>query len=50
MIEGDSVLALYHGDHAYETGDPGGSGPLHRLTMGPEPWTYERTNDPRSPS
>ena len=43
VIDGETVLALYHGDHAYETGEPAGSGPLHRLTMGADPWRYERT-------
>lgn len=50
VIDGDTVLALYHGDHAYDTGEPGGSGPLHRLTMGADPWSYQRTNNPRTPS
>ncbi len=43
VIDGETVLALYHGDHAYETGDPSGTGPVHRLTMGADPWRYERT-------
>ncbi len=45
VIEGETVLALYHGDHAYETGTSGGHGPLHRLTMGAHPWRYERTTE-----
>jgi hypothetical protein len=45
VIDGEDVLALYHGDHAYETGEPGGAGPTHRLTMGAEPWVYERTTN-----
>jgi 8-oxo-dGTP pyrophosphatase MutT (NUDIX family) len=50
VIDGENVLALYHGDHAYETGEPGGTGPVHRLTMGAEPWLYERTTTRRIPS
>ena len=50
VIDGDRVLALYHGDHAYDTGEPGGNGPLHRLTMGADPWSYQRTTNPRTPS
>lgn len=50
VVDGDTVLALYHGDHAYETGETGGAGPVHRLIMGAEPWRYERTGNPRNPS
>jgi len=49
-IDGESVLALYHGDHAYETGELADSGPTHRLTMGAEPWVYERTINREKPS
>lgn len=45
VIDGDAVLALYHGDHAYGSGDLDGTGPTHRLTMGDEPWIYERTTN-----
>ena len=37
----DLVIAMYHGDIGYETGDPRPDGPRHRLSMGPT-WTYER--------
>lgn len=38
---GDDFVALYHGDVAYEGGDPAGDGPRHRLWM-TERWRYER--------
>ena len=38
---GDLVVAMYHGDVGYETGEPDRDGPRHRLSMGPT-WTYER--------
>jgi 8-oxo-dGTP pyrophosphatase MutT (NUDIX family) len=41
-IDGDAVIALYHGDVGYETGDHLAPGPRHRLVMGPR-WSYERT-------
>ncbi len=34
-IDGDTVIALYHGDVGYETGDHLRPGPRHRLSMGP---------------
>jgi 8-oxo-dGTP pyrophosphatase MutT (NUDIX family) len=40
-VVGDEILALYHGDAGYDTGDAGADGPRHRLTMG-STWTYER--------
>lgn len=40
-FEGDLVVAMYHGDVGYESGDPTPAGPRHRLSMGPA-WTYER--------
>jgi hypothetical protein len=33
--------ALYHGDVAYEGGDPRAEGPRHRLLMDGLPWRYE---------
>lgn len=41
-FEGDLVVAMYHGDAGYESGDATADGPRHRLSMGPT-WTYERT-------
>jgi len=42
--EGIGPVAMWHGDNGYDAGDPGGDGPLHRLTMTKGgPWTYERT-------
>ena len=45
-VVGDSVVAMYHGDPGYESGDPGSvdlttDSPLHRLVMGRQ-WTYVR--------
>ena len=40
-IVGDLVIAMYHGDVGYDTGEPDADGPRHRLSMGPS-WTYER--------
>ena len=49
-VVGESVIAMYHGDPGYESGDPGSAGPLtgpltdgplHRLVMG-QKWTYVR--------
>lgn len=42
-VEGDAVIALYHGDAGYESGDPTAMGPRHRLEMGAV-WTYERSS------
>ena len=39
---GDAMVALYHGDAGYETGDATVEGPRHRLVMGPAEWTYLR--------
>jgi 8-oxo-dGTP pyrophosphatase MutT (NUDIX family) len=36
-----SALA-WHGDIAYDGGDPDAPGPRHRLVMGDGPWRYER--------
>lgn len=44
VVEGVGPVAMWHGDHGYEAGDPAGKGPLHRLTMTKGgAWTYERT-------
>ncbi len=41
--EGDDLVALWHGDAGYETGDATAEGPRHRLVMSnTAPWTYER--------
>lgn len=36
-------LSLYHGDVAYEGGDPERAGPRHRLSMLERGWRYERS-------
>jgi len=41
-VRDDEILALYHGDAGYGSGDVGTTGPRHRLTMGTR-WHYERT-------
>ncbi len=38
----DAIVALYHGDAGYETGDATATGARHRLVMGTR-WTYERS-------
>ncbi|MDQ2677510.1 MAG: NUDIX hydrolase [Actinomycetota bacterium] len=40
-IVGDEVIAMYHGDVGYESGEPHSDGPRHRLSMG-QRWIYER--------
>lgn len=40
-VRDDEVLALYHGDAGYESGDPDVTGPRHRLRMA-DTWTYQR--------
>jgi len=35
-------LTIWHGDAAYESGDPDADGPRHRLWMMPTGWRYER--------
>lgn len=42
-VQGDTIVAMYHGDAGYDSGDPDAHGPRHRLCMGAGPWTYERT-------
>jgi hypothetical protein len=39
---GDDLVALWHGDAGYETGDPSVPGPRHRLVMANEGWRYLR--------
>jgi len=41
-VRDDEILALYHGDAGYGSGEVGTTGPRHRLTMGTR-WHYERT-------
>jgi 8-oxo-dGTP pyrophosphatase MutT (NUDIX family) len=40
--DGDDLVALYHGDAGYESGEVAAEGPRHRLVMGPSAWTYLR--------
>lgn len=40
-FDGDEVIALYHGDAAYDSGELAPDGPRHRLRMGSS-WHYER--------
>ncbi len=42
VMDGSDVLAVYHGDVAYESGDLSIDGPQHRLVMHDGPWTYRR--------
>ena len=41
-VQGDTIVAMYHGDAGYESGEPDTPGPRHRLLMGAGPWVYER--------
>ena len=41
-VSGDEIVALYHGDAGYGSGDAAAPGPRHRLAMGTR-WHYERT-------
>jgi 8-oxo-dGTP pyrophosphatase MutT (NUDIX family) len=43
-VEG-GVLSLYHGDVAYEAGDPARAGPRHRLSMFESGWHYECSSE-----
>lgn len=43
-LVGDQVVALYHGDVGYDSGDPDLPGARHRLTMG-TCWEYRRDPD-----
>lgn len=38
----DAIVALWHGDAGYDTGDPGVPGARHRLLMTDAGWSYER--------
>jgi 8-oxo-dGTP pyrophosphatase MutT (NUDIX family) len=38
----DAIVAMWHGDAGYGTGDPDAPGPRHRLLMADDGWTYER--------
>jgi 8-oxo-dGTP pyrophosphatase MutT (NUDIX family) len=40
--DGDDLVALWHGDAGYETGDPTVEGPRHRLVMAKGAWRYHR--------
>jgi len=40
-----TMVALYHGDAAYEGDDPSTDGPRHRLWLESN-WRYERTTPP----
>lgn len=40
---GDAIVLTWHGDVAYEGGDPQAPGPRHRLVMAEGAWYYERT-------
>ncbi len=40
-VAGDLIVAMYHGDVGYESGEPDRDGPRHRLSMG-QRWVYER--------
>ena len=42
----EHIVALYHGDVGYGTGDPTAEGGRHRLWLDPAGWRYERTTDP----
>lgn len=40
---GDDLVALWHGDAGYDTGDAAAPGPRHRLVMSnTDPWHYDR--------
>jgi 8-oxo-dGTP pyrophosphatase MutT (NUDIX family) len=39
------LVAMWHGDAGYETGDPDVPGARHRLRIGAGPWQLERTTD-----
>lgn len=41
-VRGDTIVALYHGDAGYRSGDPDAPGPRHRLEMSPDGWDYVR--------
>ncbi len=39
----EAIVAMWHGDAGYETGDPDAPGSRHRLLMAGDGWTYERS-------
>lgn len=41
--DGDDLVALWHGDAGYESGDATTPGPRHRLVMAATGWRYERS-------
>jgi 8-oxo-dGTP pyrophosphatase MutT (NUDIX family) len=41
--QGDDLVALWHGDAGYESGDPAVEGDRHRLLMLSDGWRYERS-------
>lgn len=40
--DGDDLVAMWHGDAGYESGDATAPGPRHRLVMSVERWSYLR--------
>ena len=42
-LTNEGVVAMWHGDAGYETGDPSADGPRHRLWMVDAGWRYERS-------
>jgi hypothetical protein len=40
--DGDDLVALWHGDAGYESGDAAADGPRHRLVMADTGWRYLR--------
>ena len=40
----EAIVAMWHGDAGYETGDPEAEGGRHRLVMADDGWTYERSD------
>jgi len=43
-IKGSEVIAMYHGDSGYVSGNPTATGPRHRLVMGSN-WHYQRDSE-----
>jgi 8-oxo-dGTP pyrophosphatase MutT (NUDIX family) len=44
--DGDALVAMWHGDAGYESGDATAAGPRHRLVMAPPAWQYVRDVPP----
>lgn len=40
----EAIVAMWHGDAGYETGDPDAPGSRHRLRMADDGWTYGRSD------